>query len=242
MLDRALDQFADSSVIVPDTCIVTNGIGIITAGYPGHAVRVGASVGDLGYFREVIASGKPVIGPPTRSGTVQQRPGVPIAVPLRNGSGATVGALVGQFLLSDPTMLGQLHHTRIGERGYFLVFSPKDRMILAAPDQSRILQRLPPKGVIPLLDRRLEDGFEGPGIVVSALGVEHLGVARKMATTGWMVVADVPTEEIFAPIENMKRQVYLAALLISLAVAAILRFFLARQFAPLEGREGRSGA
>jgi PAS domain S-box-containing protein len=232
-LDHALDQFADTSVIVPDVCFVADRNGIVTARYPGRAVSLGASVGDLGYFREVIASGKPVIGAPVLAGSVQKRPAVPIAVPLRDAHGVTVGALVGLVALSDPMMLGQFQHTRIGEHGYFLVMSPKDRLILAAPDPSRILQQLPPKGVIPLLDRRLKEGFEGPGILVSSLGVEHLGVARKMATTGWMVLAAVPTEEIFAPIENFKRWVYLAALLISLAIAVILRFFLARQFAPL---------
>lgn len=233
-LDRALDQFADSSVIVPNACFVANRKGIITAGYPEHAVRLGASIEDRDYFRQVMASGKPVIGAPVLAGTAPQRPAVPIAVPLRSDSGATVGALVGHVMLSDPIMLGQLQHTRIGEHGYFLVVSPKDRLILSAPDPKRILQRLPPKGVIPLLDRRLEDGFEGPGIVVSALGVEQLGAARKMSTTGWMVLGAVPTKEIFAPIEDFKRRVYLAALLISLAMAVILRFFLARQFAPLK--------
>ncbi len=237
-LDRALDQFTDSSAIVPDSCFVANRKGIITAGYPEHAVRVGASVDNLGYFREAIAGGKPVVGVPVRAGAAQQRPIVPIAVPLRNGSGAAEGALVGNISLSDPIMLGQIQHSRIGERGYFLVVSPKDRLILSAPDPSRILQRLPPKGVIPLLDRRLEDGFEGPGIVVSALGVEQLGVARKMATTGWMVLAAVPTKEMFAPVADFKRRVYLAALLISLAAAVILRFFLIRQFAPLKEAGG----
>jgi len=237
-LDRALDQFADSSAIVPVACFVANTQGIITAGYPQYAVRVGASVEDLGYFREVIAGGTPLIGVPVRSATAQQRPVVPIAIPLRNGYGATTGALVGHFLLSDPLMLGQLQHSRIGERGYFLVFSPRNRLILAAPDPSRVLQRLPPKGMIPLLDRRVETGFEGPGILVSALGVEHLGVARKMAATGWMVLATAPTDEIFAPIEDFKRRVYLAALLISLAIAIVLRFFLTRQFAPLKEAGG----
>jgi PAS domain S-box-containing protein len=225
-------------VFVPDACFAVNTKGIITAGYPEYAVRVGASVEDLGYFREVIAGGTPVIGVPVRAGTAQQRPVVPIAVPLRNGSGATAGALVGHFLLSAPNMLGQLQHLRIGERGSFLVFSPKNRLILAATDPNRILQWLPPKGVVPLLDRRVKDRFEGAGILVTALGVEHLGVARTMATTGWMLLAAVPTKEIFAPIEDFKRRVYLAALLISLAMAVILRFFLARQFAPLKEAGG----
>lgn len=232
-LEHALDQFADSSVIVPDTCFVTNTKGIITAGYPEHAVRVGASVANLGYFREVIVGGTPVIGVPVAAGTARQRPVVPIAVPLRDGSGATIGALVGHIWLSDPIMLGQLQHSRIGERGEFLVFSPENRLILAAQDPGRILQRLPPKGTIPLLDRRLEESFEGPGILVTPHGVEQLGAARTMATTGWMVLAGVPTKEVFAPIEDLKRRVYLVALLISLAMAVILRFFLGRQFAPL---------
>jgi two-component system sensor histidine kinase UhpB len=55
-----------------------------------------------------------------------------------------------------------------------------------------------------------------------------------MDTTGWIVVAAAPTAEIFAPIAALKRQIYLAALLISLAVAAILGLVLARQLAPLK--------
>ena len=235
-LDRALDQFADSSVIVPDACFVANRKGIITAGYPGHAVRVGASVEDLGYFRELIASGKPVIGAPVLAGTAP--PSMPIAVPLHNGTGATVGALVGSVLLSDPLLFGQLEHVRIGQTGWFLVVSPKDRVILAATNRSRVLTSLPGHGVIPLLDRRLEEGFEGPGITVASIGTAVLSVSRKMATTGWVVIAADPTAEIFAPIVSLKRQIYLAALLISLAVAVILRFFLARQFAPLKAAGG----
>ena len=232
-LDRALDQFADSSAIVPDACFVANKNGIITAGYPEYAVRVGDSIQDLGYFRDAIAAGTPVIGMPVRADTAQQRPVVPIAIPLRDTSGAAAGALVAMFALSDPIVLGQIQHRRVGEHGFLMVFSPKYRLILAAPDASRILQPLPPTGVNTLLDRRVEDRYEGPGILVGARGVEHLGVARTMATTGWMVLAAVPTNEVFAPIGDFNRRVYLAALLISLAVAVILRYFLARQFVPL---------
>jgi PAS domain S-box-containing protein len=236
-LDHAVDEFAEASVIAPYACFVANANGIIIAGYPQRAVDVGASVAELGYFREVIAGGTPVIGVPVPGDTEQEQPFVPIAVPVRDGSGATVSALVGHVLLSNHLMLGQIQHSGIGARGYLLVFTT-NRLILGATDPSRIMHWLPPKGVMPLLDRRLEEKFEGAGILVNALGVEQLSVARTMATTGWIVVAAVPTKEMFAPIEDLKRWVYLAALLISLAMAAILRFFLVRQFAPLKAAGG----
>jgi PAS domain S-box-containing protein len=238
-LDAALDQFSDSSVIVPDTCFAANRDGIVIAGYPEHAVLLGASVAERGYFRELMASGKPVVGPALQAGTGPKSPAVPIAVPLRDASGAAAGALVGLVSLSAPMMFGRLEQTRLGRRGYFLVASPKDRMILSAPDPKRILQKLPPKGVIPQLDRRLEEGFEGAGITTTAAGIEQLGVGRKMTTTGWMVLAGVPTQEAFAPVNDFKHLVYLAAFLISLAVAAVLWFVLARQLAPL-ARAGRA--
>jgi PAS domain S-box-containing protein len=233
VLDRALDQFADTSAVVPDDCFVVNGKGIITAGYPEQVVRVGASVADSGYFREVIAGGKPVIGAPIPAGAVQLRSAIPIAVPLRDAGGATVGALVGSVPLSDPLLFGSFEQNKVGQSGWFIVVSPQDRLIVAATDRSRVMTRLPPHGAIPLLDRRLEQGYEGPGITVASIGTEVLTVSRKVATTGWVVIAVDPIEEAFAPIVSLKHLVYLAALLISIAVAFILRFFLARQFAPL---------
>ncbi|MBI2960388.1 MAG: HAMP domain-containing protein [Betaproteobacteria bacterium] len=232
-LDRALDQFADTSVIVPDVCFTTDQNGVVTAGYPEHAIVLGESVANRAYFREVMASGKPVIGTPVPASTAKQQPSVPLAVPLRDASGVPLGVLAGYVSLSSPALLGQLESTRIGHSGYFLVVSPGDRLILAAPEANRVLQRLPPRGAIPQLDRRLDEGFEGAGITQAAIGGEQLDVARKMSTTGWIVLAGVPTGEIFAPIENLKRQVYAAAVAISLLVMVLLRVFLTREFAPL---------
>lgn len=232
-LHHALDQFSDTSVIVPNACFTADGKGIVIAGYPEDAVSLGASIAERDYFLQVMASGQPVIGAPLTGRTAQHAPAVPIAVPLRDGSGVTAGVLVGSVLLSDPLIFGQLEQTKIGKMGWFLVVSPKDRVIVAATDRQRILKTLPGHGVIPLLDRRLEEGYEGPGVTVASIGPEVLSVSRKMATTGWVVIAADPTEEVFAPIKDIKRRIYLAALLISLVVGVVLRFVLARQFAPL---------
>ncbi len=237
-LDRALDSFADTSAIVPYGCFVADGNGIVVAGYPQHVVPpMGTSVQDLAYFRAAIASGKPVIGSPILVGA-EQNVAMPIAIPLRDARGATTGALIGSVLLSDPLLLGQFEHNKIGQTGWFIVVSPQDRVIVAATDRKRIMTKLPPHGVIPLLDRRLEQGYEGPGVTVASMGAEVLTVSRKVEATGWVVIAVDPIAEAFAPIASLKRGIYLAALLISLAVALILRFFLGRQFAPLAQAAG----
>ena len=131
---------------------------------------------------------------------------VPIAIPVHDGSGATAGVLVGSVLLSNPLLFGQFQDTKIGKTGWFIVISPKDRRIVAASDASRVMTTLPGHGVIPLLDRRLEEGYEGPGITVASIGVEVMTVARKMATTGWVINAAVPTAEVFAPIASTDRE------------------------------------
>jgi signal transduction histidine kinase len=130
--------------------------------------------------------------------------------------------------------MGHLDHSKVGENGFISVLSPKDHLIVSSTVRDRIMQRLPAKGVNPLLDRRLEEGFEGPGITTTSFGLEVLSVARRMETTGWIIVSAEPTAEFFAPIAALKRQIYLAALLISLAVAAILGLVLARQLKPLK--------
>ncbi|MBE0626586.1 MAG: PAS domain S-box protein [Burkholderiales bacterium] len=231
--DHALDKFADSSAIVPHDCFVTDANGTIIAGYPTRLVQVGASIKDLGYFRNLLATGKPVIGEPAPEDTAQSKPAMAIAVPLRDGAGAIVGALVGSVLLSDPLSFGQIEKLRVGRTGWFLVVSPTDRRILASTDRRRVGAALPGHGIIPLLDRRFEHGYEGAEIVQASIGTQVLSVGRKMETTGWFVIASNPTSEMFAPIASLKRHIYLAALLISLAAALILRFFLARQLAPL---------
>ena len=180
-----------------------------------------------------MAGAKWSIGRPSL-GRFGKRPFFAIALPLRAASGAVAAVLVGPTFPSDDNLFGELEQAKIGKTGYYVVWSPKHHLIVSATDKSRILQTLPAKGENALLDRRIEGGYEGPGITRNSHGTEMLTVARYIRSTGWLVVAAIPTREAFAPIETLKRQIYLAALLISVAVMALLRFVLARQLAPLE--------
>ena len=214
--------------------LVVNKAGLVVADYPRIPGRTGRSVADRPHFREAMTSGNIVIGAPRMGHLARQRRLVSIVVPLRDASGSAAGVIIDPVALSDPDMFGQLEQTKIGQTGYFLVMSTKDHLIVSATDQNRIMTPLPAQGVNPLLDRRLYEGFDGAGITISSLGTKVLTVSRQMATSGWILLGAVPTEEIFAPIATFKRDVYLAAILISLLAAVVLRNVLTRHFARLE--------
>jgi len=232
-LQRLLQESDLSRALFPGGITCSDSRGIIYADSPVLAGRQGGSLEDREYFRNIMAGAKLAISSPVLARFVK-KPIVALAVPLRDARGARTGVLVGSALLADPDLFGAIESTKVGRTGHFVVASPKDKLIVSATDKSRILTPLPERGVNPLLDRRLEEDLEVAGITVTSQGLETLTVSRKMKTTGWMVIGGMTTEEAFAPIATLKREIYFGALLISLLVALILRFVLKRELAPLE--------
>ena len=231
-LQRLLRQSDLSAELFPEGVTYANRQGIAIAESPGREGSLGGSLKDSEYFREIMAGARQAVG--AVPGRFAKKPLVVLAVPVRDARGATTGILVGASLLSDPDLFGQVEQTKIGKTSYFIVASPKDHLIIAATDKSRALTAMPARGVNPLMDRRLDEGFEGPGISVTSRGIETLTVSHHMRHTGWSAFAGIGTQEAFAPIVTLKHQIYLGALLLSLAVAVILRFILKRQLAPLQ--------
>lgn len=231
-LQRLLEQSDLASALFPEGVTCTNRQGIIFADSPVLEGRLGGSLKDREYFREIMAGAKQAISSPVLARFVN-KPIVALAVPLRDAFGATTGMLVGTSVLSDPDLFGQIEQTKIGKTGFFIVASPRNHLIVSATDRSRILTPMPARGVNPLLDRRLDEGFEGAGISVNSQGLEVLSVSRNMKSAGWIALLGIATDEAFAPMVALRHQIYLGALLISLLVALILRYVLKRQLAPL---------
>jgi len=231
-LQQHLQHHVASKALFPTGVVIADRHGIIVADYPRVKERSGGNISDRPYFQETMTHGRSTIGSPTVSRFLKQ-PFVAIAVPLRDALGVVIGAMVGPAYLSDRNLFGQLEQTKLGSSGNFIVMSPKDNLIVSATDKKRIMTAIPAKGVNPLLDRRIATGYEGAGVVLNAMGVEVLSVSRRMNTTDWIVIAAVPTEEVYAPIVTLKRQIYWAALLLSIVVMLILRFVLGRQLSPL---------
>jgi diguanylate cyclase (GGDEF)-like protein len=192
---------------------------------------MGMSFKDRPFFTDALASHQAVIAEPVL-GRLNNTPLISIALALRDASGQVLGVLSGSLYPSDPGLFGQMENTRLGTTGYFIVVSPKSRLIVSATDKKRILQSVP-AGANQLLERRIREGYDGPGIATTSTGLETFTVSRRLATTGWILVAGMETREAFAPIANQKRQIYLSALLMTAVMILVLRQVLARQMVPL---------
>ena len=233
-IQRFLEQHQVVGALFPAGILAVNRDGVVIADYPSApGKRHGVFLGDRDYFRYAMVGNKPAIGAPTR-GLFFPQGMAPISVPLHDVYDATAGILVAPVALSSRDLFGKLEEARIGRTGKFLVMSARDKLVLSATDKTRIMKPLPPKGANALLDRRLYEGFEGAGVITNSLGVEVATANRNMKTTGWVVIADITAEEIFAPIRSRRNEIYLTALLMSLLIAAALIIVLKRQMRPLE--------
>ncbi len=192
---------------------------------------IGTSFKDRPFFIDALASDKPVIGEPVL-GRLVNKPLVSIALALRDASGRAKAVLSGTLYPSDAGLFGQMENINLGKTGYFIVVSPKSRLIVSATDKKRILQTVP-AGSNQLLERRIQEGYDGPGVATTSTGLETFTVSRRLPTPGWILVAGMETQEAFAPIANQKRQIYLATLFLTAVMILVLRQVLARQMVPL---------
>lgn len=192
---------------------------------------LGTSFKDRPFFIQAMASNQVVITEPV-IGRLVKKPLVSIALSLRDASGQPTAVLVGTLYPSDTDLFGQMEGTRLGETGYFIVISPKSRLIVSATETQRIMQKIP-EGSNLLLERRIREGYDGPGVAIVSTGRETFSVSRRLPATGWILVAGMETREAFAPINNQKLQIYLAALIMTAVMVLVLRQVLARQLVPL---------
>lgn len=231
-IQAVLKQRHPSPHIFPYGLVVFNKEGAIVSDY---AQEAGRSVGDIENrenFRAVVTEGKPYFIAPFRSRQTR-REAISITVPLRDAAGTPVGALMTSMSPMDINLFNFRDSPLVGKVVRIVVISPKARQVISASDDDRIFKEIPPKGKNPLLDRRL-DGFEGAGITKTSYGVETLSVNRNLRMTDWTVIAGVRTEHAFSPIKTQQKQIYLTAILISIAIALLLRETLIRQLAPLK--------
>lgn len=224
--------------IFPTGVFVANADGVIVGEQIPLPGRLGGLITNSSYFLQTMRTGEPVISEP-RLGQVAQKPIVFMTEPLKNDAGHTVGVVAAAMYPGDSHLFGKLESIKLGKSGHFVVLAPQHNLIVSATDQSRVMQAMPPKGLNTLLDRRLDQGYDGPGVSITSQGVETFSVSRRMKTTGWLVLAGVPTQEAFASIAALRWQVYLAAFLLSVLVAFALYQILRRQWAPIDAAGAR---
>lgn len=181
---------------------VVNADGIAIADYPVLPGRADTSYADRVYIQDAL-HGHSVVGRPL-IGRAAKEPVLPIAAPIRGRSNGTEGALVGVTALNAPGFLDSLLRTQIGgTEGGLLLVSPKDKLFVAASRHDMVLKPTPPTGVNALHDRAMA-GYRGTGITVNAEGVEEVSAIASVPSTGWFVVARLPSAVAFATVDRVK--------------------------------------
>ena len=183
------------------------------------------------FFRKIIHRGIPAISSPLRDNTDRQ-PLLMMGAPIRDADGRVVAALIGTVrILADDLFVEVVSGRLRAEEGLHVV-SLKDDLFVASTDSARVLRNLPARGGGHMMDRYRE-GYEGSGVGPGQTAEEELSSARRMRTSGWMVVATMPTGIAFESINSIRDKIYFGATLSSLIIPILLWLYLHGQLTPL---------
>lgn len=227
-----LDSRRVSNVPLGMKLVATDRNGRIIGEYPRRN-SAGAATRHTRYFLSTAGRSAPfhvsaeVADPDATAVTVS------LAVPLRTASNELYGALVESLSLSDPGVFTPLDLPKHGGAAYFEVIARDERLVLAATGMGSGTALLPPHGTAPLLDRRLEEGYEGPGLRTGD-DEDVFSVSANMKNAGWAVIGMIPADELFAPARALRDEIHLGALIVSLLLGASVWLALRRDLRRLD--------
>lgn len=181
--------------------MVADANGTVLIDFPPIPGRAGFSIADSPVFR-AARDGQSLIGRPIM-GPVTQQPILPMAAPIRDHAGNVNAVLIGTVELSAQGFLHRLMQGRIGQSGGILLISPRDKLFVASTDPTMLFKPTPPAGVNALHDRAME-GFRGSGMTINARGIEEISAMASVPSTGWFVVARLPTTEALASVARVQ--------------------------------------
>jgi len=181
--------------------LIINRSGLVIADYPHLPDRIGLSLADRDYFQQAI-NGQSFIGRPV-FGRASKVPVLPMAIPLMDSSGNTQAVLAGISALNSADFIQALYTTRIGATGGLVLVSPRDQLFVGSSDLDITLQPTPMQGIHQQHDQAM-NGFRGVGIDINAGGIEELASIVSIPSSGWFLVARVPTHELFSPITQLQ--------------------------------------
>ncbi|HSV50799.1 MAG TPA: diguanylate cyclase [Burkholderiaceae bacterium] len=229
-LQRWLGERYQLQPLFSESLFVTTPDGLVIADYPPRPERIGMSYADRDYVRAArageLAIGRPVMGRVAKKGVL------PMAVPIKDASGQVRGVLAGITTLAAPDFLHLPQQSRIGVTGGFLLISPRDKLFVASTKPEMVLKPTPPEGANLLHDRAMA-GYRGSGVTVNAFGVEEISAMASVPSTGWFVVARIPTAEALATVSRTQRYIQTSGAVVMVVFLLLAAVALIAVFRPL---------
>jgi diguanylate cyclase (GGDEF)-like protein/PAS domain S-box-containing protein len=205
--------------------------GTAIAQYPREYQRIGVNYRQLDFVATVLDKGIATVGAPSIGPTLKV-PAFGMGAPIHDEQGKVIGILGGVTRLDKPNFLDRVIQNFHGRTGGSLLVAPRQRLIITASDKRRVLEVLPAAGISPTLDRFI-NGYQGSAIFVNPTGVEVLASTRTVPLTGWYVGAILPTAEVFSPIADLQKRMFLATLALTIVAAGLTWWILRREISPL---------
>jgi len=174
------------------------------------------------YIKNTLATSASFISDPYVSSQPHQHPVIMITAPVFDRQGKVIAILAGSIDLMGPNILSKLAEKKIGKTGYLYLLSA-DRIMIMHPDKSRIFKKVP-EGSNSLYDRALR-GFEGTDANLSNTGVPMLTSFKRLRLKGWLLAANYPQSEAYAPLTNAAKILLGGMLAITLTAFAVIRYF-----------------
>lgn len=210
---------------------IFNSEGRLVAELPLGLERTGKDLSYREYFKQTVATRKPFVSDPYVSSQSHQHPVIMFTAPILDRRGTLLGIMGGSVDLSNPAFFGKFTNVKMGKSGYPFLFN-SDRMMLQHPDKSRIMKYDIYPGANKLLDQALS-GFDGSGETVTSRGVQVLASFKHLRVKNWILGANYPLVEVYAPV-NKIRNVFLGVLpLFSLVLFLFMRLYLNRMTYPI---------
>lgn len=196
-------------------------------------VLIGANYANRQYMQALFKDGKAQISKPI-TGKILKDAIFVMATPIRDVQGQIIGVLAGVTDLGKINFLDKIARNRYGKTGGYVLYAPQHQLIVTATDKARVMHPLPPPGSDVMLDRYIQEGYEGYGVSISGQGVEELTAAKKIPAANWLLAASVPTTEAFAPVQLLRQRVLLSTLAFTLLAGLSIGWILRRQLQPLQ--------
>jgi len=228
LAQRLLNSESDLYTTFDNGVYIFSVTGRMIAEYPDQK-RQGRDYSYREYFRKTMETGKPYVSAPFFSSKAHHHPAVMLTAPLYDGNGKIIAILGGSIDLTKDNILGEHARTKIGKTGYIYIYDT-DRTMIMHPDRSRILMRDVPPGANRVFDKGIA-GFNGTEETVNSRGLHALTSVRRLDTTNWILAANYPLQEAYAPIRSTLRFSILAVIAGVLAsvliVSLSMKFFTA---------------
>jgi two-component system NtrC family sensor kinase len=201
--------------------------GRLIAESPYQSERRGQDVSFRNYFRETMQNGHSFFLEPYLSadGDVVS---VMFTVPINGADGDVIGVVAGGLDLLKDNFLGTFLRTAVGKTGYIYLCNDDGEVIVHPALKSNSENIVPPRSF-----NHGVRGFVGTTEITDYHGNNILLTYKHLSRTDWLLVANHPTNELYAPVSKVKHY-FVVAMLVILPLLILLIWYAIKHYtAPL---------